>query len=314
MTRIRRRRLAAIGTAVLVGCLALTSWLVVRSRQEAAAASVSAVLMRPHPASPAAGTPAASTRATGGAQAPARTAVTTSMPLGACEARLESRPRRRPTVAIVGASYTAGTGPGNPSLSWAVQLARQLHWNAVVYGVPGAGYVRTGNGARGPMDRMLSAEGLHGLSPALVLIQAGFDDTGVPSKLEEQRVGSAVRQIRAAAPHAKIGLLTTFGVTPQGTAALHRTDRAIIAGARAADSGVIIMDPLAGRWVYPRAGGYGLHPTAGGDAWIARTVAGALAGHGVHPAQAATSALSVCDVSVGVTRPPARARRASTTA
>ena len=44
-------------------------------------------------------------------------------------------------MAIVGASYTAGIGPDNPAQSWAVRLARLLHWNAVIYGVPGAGYV-----------------------------------------------------------------------------------------------------------------------------------------------------------------------------
>lgn len=45
-------------------------------------------------------------------------------------------------LAIVGASFTAGVGPGRPGQSWAVLLARLLHWDAVVYGDPGAGYVR----------------------------------------------------------------------------------------------------------------------------------------------------------------------------
>ena len=38
-------------------------------------------------------------------------------------------------AAIVGASYTAGVGPDNPVQSWAVRLAQELRWNAVVYAI-----------------------------------------------------------------------------------------------------------------------------------------------------------------------------------
>lgn len=290
MTWNRRRRITAAGALLLAGCLALAAWMVVRVRPGPASHGVSAVLIRPR---------AATAEASPG---PARTqtALSASMPLPACEARLEGGPRRHPAVAIVGASYTAGTGPDNPQLSWAVLLARQLRWDAVVYGVPGAGYVRAGTGGHGPMARMLSAEGLRRLSPALVIVQAGFDDIGVPAAVEERRVGAAVDLVRAAAPRAAIALLTTFGFTPEGSPALLRTDHAIIAGGTAADRGVIVMDPLAGRWDYPRAGGHGLHPTAAGDAWIARTVAASLSARGVRPDPATSAAPVICDVSVGV--------------
>lgn len=290
MTSNRRRRLTAAGAVLLAGCMALTAWMLVRGSDGAASRGVSAVLIQPR-----------EVRATAGA-APSRnrTTVAASMPLAACEARLESQPRRRPAVAIVGASYTAGTGPDNPDQSWAVLLARQLRWDAVIYGDPGAGYVRSGTGRRGPMTRMLSAEGLRGLDPALVVVQAGFDDIGVPAAVEQRRVAATVDQIRAAAPRAAIGLLTTFGFTPQGTPALHQTDRAIITGGTAADRGAIVMDPLAGHWTYPRAGGHGLHPTAAGDAWIARTVAAILSAHKVRSAPASPTAPVICDASVGV--------------
>ena len=74
----------------------------------------------------------------------------------ACEQRIERGPGRVPALAIVGASYTAGVGPDNPALSWAADLARKLRWDAVIYGVPGAGYVRTGTDGLGPMARMLA--------------------------------------------------------------------------------------------------------------------------------------------------------------
>src|SRR5258708_36603234 len=72
--------------------------------------------------------------------------IAISSSLTGCEARLEREPRGVPTLAIVGASYTAGVGPDNPVLSWAVLLAVRLRWNAVVYGVPGAGYANPGSG------------------------------------------------------------------------------------------------------------------------------------------------------------------------
>jgi hypothetical protein len=62
------------------------------------------------------------------------------------------------------------------------------------------------------------------------------------------------------------------------------------------------MDPLAGRWTFPRAGD-GLHPTAAGDAWIARKVPAILLAHGVRPAPAVTGAPVICDVSVGSGKP-----------
>jgi lysophospholipase L1-like esterase len=226
--------------------------------------------------------------------------LTVSAPLAACEARLERQSRQLPTVAIVGASYTAGVGPNNPELSWAVQLARQLHWNAVIQGVPGAGYVRHGDGGRGPMAHLLGEEGLRALHPALVIVQAGHDDVGVPLGLERSRVAAAVDQIRASAPGARIALLTAFANSPQGTPALWQTDHAIAAAGRAADPGVIIMDPLAGQWRYARAGAGGLHPNAAGDRWIAATVQGILRGHGLRAAVPGATAPVICDVTVGV--------------
>ncbi len=57
--------------------------------------------------------------------------------------------------------------------------------------------------------------------------------------------------------------------------AAYQTDRAIVAGAMAADPQVIVIDPLAAGWRFPRVRD-GLHPTAGGSAWIAGQVARAL--------------------------------------
>jgi lysophospholipase L1-like esterase len=296
VTRRRLGRITAIGAVLLAGCLALSVWLAVRVHDAEAARSVSSVLIEPRQALAKAG-PAQARSAQAG-----RPMVSIAAPLAACEARIERRPRQLPTVAVVGASITAGTGPNNPEQSWAVELARQLHWNAVVYGVPGTGYLRASAFGRGPMTRMLGTLGLHALDPALVIVQAGHDDLGVSAALEERRVRATVDLIHTAAPGARIGLLTTFSGVPGGTPALREIDRAIISAGMAADPEVVIMDPLAGHWSFPRAAD-GLHPTAAGDAWIARTVAAILRAHGVRPASVAAGMPVICDASVGAGKP-----------
>lgn len=200
----------------------------------------------------------------------------------ACEQRLERSGDGAPRLAVAGASFTAGVGAGSPGRSWAVLLARRLRWDAVVYGVPGAGYVRAGAGRNGPVAAEIAGLGLRALDPSLVIVQAGHDDIGVPPGLERHRVEQALALIRAEAPRARIALLTVFTGRSRPAVA-YRTDRAIVAAATAADGNVIIMDPLAAGWRFPRARD-GLHPTAGGDAWIAGQVGAILRRDGIPPA------------------------------
>jgi lysophospholipase L1-like esterase len=208
-----------------------------------------------------------------------------SAQLAACEQRMErSRQGAKqhvPTVVVVGASFTAGVGPGNPDGSWAALLARHLGWNAVVYGDPGAGYVRPGVHRRGPVSREISQVDLRKLNPALVIVQAGHNDMGVPADLEQQRVKQVIAQIRTAVPDAGIALITVFAGRLHRPAA-YQTDHTIVSAARAADPSVIIMDPLAGQWKFARVRD-GLHPTAAGSKWIAGQVSQILQGRGVQP-------------------------------
>ena len=171
--------------------------------------------------------------------------------------------------------------------------ARLLHWDAVVYGDPGAGYVRAGVGHDGPVADEIARVDLGALAPALVIVQAGHDDIGAPVGLEQQKVGQAVALIRAAAPRARIALLTVFTGHSRSPAA-YRTDDAIVTAARAADRNVIIMDPLAVGWTFQHAPD-GLHPTAAGSAWIARTVVEILHGHGVLAALTRAQGSTICD-------------------
>ena len=273
-----------MGTALVCCCLLLSLWITSRVHPAAASRDTSAVMLVPH-----------RDRAT----------LAVATPLAACETRLERESRRVPTVAIVGASSTAGVGPDNPELSWAIRLAEDLHWNAVIDGVPGAGYVRRGDGERGPMARLLRQEDLRGLRPALVIVQAGHDDDGVPAAVERARVRATVDLIESQTPGAQIALLTTFAESADGTPALRETDRAIVTAGVAADNGIIVIDPLARHWEYARAPG-GLHPTAAGDAWIARSVEAVLGAHGLRPAAATARGPVICDLAVSVKTPQAK--------
>jgi lysophospholipase L1-like esterase len=227
--------------------------------------------------------------------------------LAGCEQALERPAGQRgvPRLAVVGASFTAGTGPGNPDRAWAVLLAKMLRWDAVIYGVPGVGYLRRGAGHRGPVAAEIARIGLRVLTPALVIVQAGHDDIGVPPQLEQQRVAQVIALIRAEAPRARIALVTVFPgrKRPPGD---YRTDDAIVTAALAADPGVIIIDPLAAGWVFPRARD-GLHPTAAGEVWIARKVAGLLDQRGLWPAplRAGAAGPVICDSGIPL-RPRAR--------
>jgi acyl-CoA thioesterase I len=225
--------------------------------------------------------------------------------LAGCEQELirtRSAPGPQPPVlAIVGASFTAGVGPGRSDQAWAFRLARDLHWDAVIDGVPGAGYMRPGVGRKGPMAAEIARVDLRALHPSLVIVQAGHDDIGVPASVERRRVTQAVALIRAQAPRARIALITVFpGRT--NLAAAGRTDQAIVTAGTAADRQVIIMDPLAGDWKFARVRA-GLHPTAAGDAWIAGTVAGILRQHGVI-ARPARDAGTICDSGLPVPASP----------
>ena len=277
--------MAAVGATASAGCLVLMIWSLAAPAAPAAPAAFAV-----------AGTPAAGA-ATGSAPGARTLGTQAGNALAACELRLERAPNGLPVMAIAGASFTAGTGPGNAALSWAVRLARTLGWNAVVDGVPGAGYVRAGTGHQGPVARLLAGEDLRALDPRLVVVQAGHDDSGVPAPLERQRVGQAIDAIRAAAPRARIALLTVFAPRSGPTAALSLVNDVIIAAARAADPHVIVMNPLGGGWSFQRAARGELHPSAAGDAWIAAKVAATLRAHGVAPA--AGHGAVICDSGAG---------------
>jgi lysophospholipase L1-like esterase len=193
-----------------------------------------------------------------------------------------------PLLAVIGASFTAGTGAPRLADSWAVRLAELIRWRAVTLGVPGAGYTEPGFGDLGPVSSEVDRVRLARLHPSVVVIQAGHDDWRVPRAAEANRVAALVRRLRADVPAARLAFLTVFSRPGESTTVTRgelRTDSAIVSAVRKVDPQAIVIDPLRHHWRFPRARG-GLHPTARGHLVIAERVARALVKAGVVAAAA----------------------------
>lgn len=177
-----------------------------------------------------------------------------------------------PLLAVVGASFSAGVGARDCYYAWPEDLGRILGWRVVVSADPGAGYVDPGAGHRGPFSRLASRLDLVRLHPKVLIIQGGHDDIGRPLPLIRHRVQSLVAAVHHELPHTRLAILSVFGRGRRPSPAALATDRAIVTAARHADPTILLFDPLAGRWHFPRIGDH-LHPTAAGHHWIARRLA-----------------------------------------
>jgi acyl-CoA thioesterase-1 len=203
---------------------------------------------------------------TAGTPAPAPAVITVPVPAG------------HPIV-VLGASISAGTG-STPEQAWPTVVGRCLGRRVVVDAVPGAGYVATGHGARGPVVRLLREADLAHLDPSLVVLQAGHNDIGTPGPQLRAAVTTAVATARREAPLAPVALLTVVAHAGAPTAAARATDATIVDAARRADPRVVVLDPLAEGWSFPRIAD-GLHPTAAGQRLLAGHVLDDLARAGV---------------------------------
>jgi lysophospholipase L1-like esterase len=200
--------------------------------------------------------------------------------------RISTARGAQPVLAVVGASFSAGVGARGGALAWPADLGRLLHMRVVVSADPGAGYLSRGAGRRGPLNRLTDRLNLARLRPAVLLVQGGHNDVGRPATALGRSVRGLIGQIRCATPGTRIGIVSVFpsGNTPSHAAMV--ADRTIVAAARGADPRVVVFDPIAQRWRFPRLRDQ-LHPTVAGHQWIAERVAAGLRGAGV-PATPAT--------------------------
>jgi len=187
-----------------------------------------------------------------------------------------------PILAVVGASFSAGVGAQANAQAWPADLGRLLHMRVEVSADPGAGFISPGRGHRGPFVKLTGQLKLAELRPSVVLIQGGHNDIGRPTAALSRSVRLLVTSIRCETPGTRVGIVSVFptGNVPSRAAIL--ADRTIVAAARQADPQVIVLDPIAQHWHFPR-GRDQLHPTVAGHQWIAAKVATALRAAGAVP-------------------------------
>jgi len=177
-----------------------------------------------------------------------------------------------PLISVVGASFTAGIGPDNPSSNWAVRLAELVGWRAQTFGVPNVGYVNPGLDRLGPLYRLIGDLNLSSKHPKVVIVQAGHNDWRVPAQVERQRVESLVRLIEQQAPSARLVFLTGFQSlrSHRVDAGVSYTNNSIVEAIKSVDPRAVVIDPF--DWKFQTSSD-GLHPTATGDLQIAEHVA-----------------------------------------
>src|SRR6202012_5544279 len=128
-------------------------------------------------------------------------AVTLSTPSSASQPAISTRtagphaPAKRPLLAVVGASFSAGVGAGRPDQAWPQDLARIMRWRLALSADPGAGYVNTGAGHRGPFAKLAAQLHLARIDPNTIIIQGGHDDIGRPLPLIRTQVESLIATI-----------------------------------------------------------------------------------------------------------------------
>ncbi|HEY2206141.1 MAG TPA: SGNH/GDSL hydrolase family protein [Pseudonocardia sp.] len=181
-------------------------------------------------------------------------------------------PSPEPLLVVVGASFAAGAGVVRAEDSWPFRLARAQGWRVVVSATPGAGFISSGAHAMGPLSRLAARLDLARLHPSLIIVQGGHNDLGRPPADVAARVTDLVLTLRRAAPGARLVVLSVFSGSRGPSATALTLDHAIVTAARSADPSVLVVDPLAQRWTFPRVADQ-LHPSAAGHAWIAARLA-----------------------------------------
>jgi lysophospholipase L1-like esterase len=185
---------------------------------------------------------------------------------------------RRGLIAVLGDSYSQGTGAPSVARNWAAAAAAQLQMDAWSDGVGGAGWNSTG--ANLPAARIAKGVAVLTRAPDLIVTALGYNDAGADAaglSALRTRYDASVGAIRAAWPDAQ--LVTLGPWTPLGpTAALGNVKVALQERAVANRVPFLDVETMIGagnRGIYTAADN--VHPTAPGHLYLGRRIGQAIA-------------------------------------
>jgi lysophospholipase L1-like esterase len=211
-------------------------------------------------------------------------------------------PIARPLAAFLGDSYTSGyLGIGEGPAGWPAIVSGSAGWRMANLAEPGIGFVNPGWTA--PVRAQVTE--VIGLKPDLVILAAGHNDEHYGTDRIARAADTVLGELGDGLPGAilvVIGPIWYDGSPVPTIVALRDHLRA-----RAAASGALFIDPIAGRWFagsnHQLIGADGVHPTNAGHRHIARLVLAALAADprfAPSPEQAASATPVPIDASGGI--------------
>lgn len=180
-------------------------------------------------------------------------------------------------IAVIGDSYTAGSGEGgNGPRAW-TEIARQLlaaegvEVDADIAAEGGAGYGQRGNG--GSIFGDLTARAVRHSDKLVVFFGSRNDQPVAPQRVADL-AGDTFRLARTVAPAAKLLVIgPPWPTASPPPAVLTIRDRL---REQAAAAGALFVDPIAEGWFVGRPdliGSDGVHPTDAGHAYMATRIA-----------------------------------------
>lgn len=122
---------------------------------------------------------------------------------------------QRPTtpVAVIGDSYSVGTGAGDSTFGWIARLSRNQPWNVTNVARGGTGYVKTVTVAKDAQkacsldlcpNYAAMIQDAAVAKPSLVIVSGGRNDSSIAPQVESAAIQAFYTELRAAAPDAKI--------------------------------------------------------------------------------------------------------------
>lgn len=162
----------------------------------------------------------------------------------------------RPSVLVLGDSYTEGGGAEPATKGYAYLLGKPLGWRVSVKGVAGSGYVNPG--AHGNNRYLQRLPALEGRKFDLVVVQGGSNDRDTAYPVLRDAVAQTIEGVRATFPDAAVVILgpsTPYG-KPDPTRLLAECVLAEYAGAQH----LAFLDPMGESWFVPGDGKWAANP------------------------------------------------------